>query len=44
MVVRSGGEYDKVQNTFDMLAATISGKNIPNNKGLGVVYWRPWGE
>jgi arabinogalactan endo-1,4-beta-galactosidase len=36
MVVRSGGEYDKVQNTFDMLIATIKAvKMLPNNKGLG---------
>jgi arabinogalactan endo-1,4-beta-galactosidase len=45
MVVEVGGEYDKVQNTFDMLAATIKAvKNVPNNKGLGVVYWEPQGE
>jgi arabinogalactan endo-1,4-beta-galactosidase len=45
MVVEVGGEYDKVQNTFDMLAATIKAvKNVPNNKGLGVIYWEPQGE
>ena len=45
MVVEVGGEYDKVNNTFDMLAATIKAvKNVPNNKGLGVIYWEPQGE
>jgi arabinogalactan endo-1,4-beta-galactosidase len=45
MVVEVGGEYDKVQNTFDMLVATIKAvKNVPNNKGLGVIYWEPQGE
>lgn len=45
MVVEVGGEYDKVQNTYDMLVATIKAvKNVPNNKGLGVIYWEPQGE
>jgi arabinogalactan endo-1,4-beta-galactosidase len=45
MVVEVGGEYDKVQNTFDLLTATIKAvKNVPNNKGLGVIYWEPQGE
>lgn len=45
MVVEVGGEYDKVQNTFEMLAATIKAvKAVPNNKGLGVIYWEPQGE
>lgn len=45
MVVEVGGEYDKDQNTYDMLAATIKAvKAVPNNKGLGVVYWEPQGE
>lgn len=45
MVVEVGGEYDKVQNTFDMLSATIQAvKNVPNNRGLGVMYWEPQGE
>jgi arabinogalactan endo-1,4-beta-galactosidase len=40
MVVEVGGEYDKVQNTYEMLAATIKAvKAVPNNKGLGVIYW-----
>jgi arabinogalactan endo-1,4-beta-galactosidase len=45
MVVEVGGEYDKVQNTFEMLAATIKAvKAVPDNKGLGVIYWEPQGE
>jgi len=44
MVVEVGGEDTKVQNTYDMLAATIKAvKNVPNNKGLGVIYWEPEG-
>lgn len=45
MVVEVGGEYDKVQNTFDMLRATIDAvKKVPNSRGLGVMYWEPQGE
>ena len=45
MVVEIGGEFDKVQNTFDMLVATLKAvKAVPNNKGLGVIYWEPEGE
>jgi arabinogalactan endo-1,4-beta-galactosidase len=45
MIVEVGGEYDKPQNTKDMLVAVISAvKNVPNNKGLGVIYWEPEGE
>jgi len=45
MVVEVGGEYDKVQNTYDMLRATIEVvKKVPNNRGLGVMYWEPQGE
>ena len=34
MVVEVGGEYDKVQNTYDMLRATIEVvKKVPNNRG-----------
>jgi len=44
MVVEVGGEDTKVQNTYDMLKATIKAvKNVPNNKGLGVIYWEPQG-
>ena len=45
MVVEVGGEYDKVQNTHEMLSATIKAvEAVPNNKGLGVIYWEPQGE
>jgi arabinogalactan endo-1,4-beta-galactosidase len=45
MIVEVGGEYDKVQNTKELLEATIKAvKKVPNNKGLGVLYWEPQGE
>ncbi len=45
MVVEVGGEYTKVQNTYDMLGAVIAAvKKVPDNKGLGVIYWEPQGE
>lgn len=45
MVVEVGGDYTLVQNTKDMLTATIKAvKSVPNNKGLGVIYWEPEGE
>lgn len=45
MVVEIGGDYTLVQNTYDMLVAVIAAvKNVPNNKGLGVIYWEPEGE
>jgi arabinogalactan endo-1,4-beta-galactosidase len=45
MVVEVGGEYNKVENTHNLLAATIKAvRNVPNNKGLGVLYWEPQGE
>ncbi len=45
MVVEVGGDYTKVQNTYDMLVAVLNKvKAIPNNKGLGVIYWEPEGE
>ncbi|WP_284651483.1 glycoside hydrolase family 53 protein [Flavobacterium terrisoli] len=44
MVVEVGGEDDKVQNTYELLAATIKAvKNVPNNNGIGVLYWEPQG-
>ncbi|PWA05257.1 arabinogalactan endo-1,4-beta-galactosidase [Flavobacterium psychrotolerans] len=44
MVVEVGGEDDKVQNTYELLAATIKAvKSVPNNKGIGVLYWEPQG-
>jgi arabinogalactan endo-1,4-beta-galactosidase len=45
MVVEVGGDFTKVQNTYDMLNAVINAvRNVPNNKGLGVIYWEPEGE
>ncbi len=45
MVVEVGGDYTLVQNTYDMLTAVINiVRNIPNSKGLGVMYWEPEGE
>ncbi|KAB1153703.1 glycoside hydrolase family 53 protein [Flavobacterium luteum] len=45
MVVEVGGDYTLVQNTKDMLTAVINAvKAVPNNKGLGVIYWEPQGE
>ena len=45
MIVEVGGDFTKVQNTYDMLMAVINVvRNIPNNKGLGVIYWEPEGE
>jgi arabinogalactan endo-1,4-beta-galactosidase len=44
MVVEVGGEDDKVQNTYELLAATLKAvKNVPDHKGLGVFYWEPEG-
>jgi arabinogalactan endo-1,4-beta-galactosidase len=45
MVVEVGGEYDKVENTKELLEATIKAvRNVANKKGLGVLYWEPQGE
>ncbi|HSD08523.1 glycoside hydrolase family 53 protein [Flavobacterium sp.] len=45
MVVEVGGDYTLEQNTHDMLIAVIKAvKEVPNNKGLGVIYWEPEGE
>jgi len=44
MVVEVGGEDDKIQNTYELLAATIKAvRNVPNHKGIGVLYWEPQG-
>lgn len=44
MVVETGGEDNQVQNTYDMLEAVIKKvEAVPNNKGLGVIYWEPEG-
>ena len=45
MVVEVGGDYTLEQNTKNMLTAVIKAvKAVPNNKGLGVIYWEPQGE
>lgn len=45
MVVEVGGDFTLVQNTKDMLIAVIAAvKSVPNEKGLGVLYWEPQGE
>jgi len=45
MIVEVGGDYTLVQDTKEMLQAVIkSVKSVPNNKGLGVIYWEPQGE
>lgn len=44
MVVETGGEVDKIQNTYELLDATIKAvRSIPDGKGLGVLYWEPQG-
>jgi arabinogalactan endo-1,4-beta-galactosidase len=45
MIAGVGGDYTLFQNTKDMLVAVIKAvKSVPNNKGLGVIYWEPQGE
>jgi arabinogalactan endo-1,4-beta-galactosidase len=45
MVVEVGGDYTAVENTKEMLEATIKAvKSVPDHKGLGVIYWEPQGE
>lgn len=44
MIVEVGGEADKVENTQQLLEATLKAvRNIPNKKGIGVMYWEPQG-
>ena len=44
MVVEVGGEDRRPQNTYDMLLAVQRKvKAVPNQKGLGVIYWEPLG-
>lgn len=44
MVVEVGGDYTLVQNTHDMLVEVIKAvKDVPENKGTGVIYWEPEG-
>lgn len=44
MIVEVGGVDTMEQNTYDMLVAVIKAvKDVPNNKGIGVLYWEPQG-
>jgi arabinogalactan endo-1,4-beta-galactosidase len=44
MVVETGGDCTKEQETYDMLVAVQKRlKAVPHNKGLGLVYWEPEG-
>jgi arabinogalactan endo-1,4-beta-galactosidase len=44
MIVEVGGDYWQVQNTKDMLIATIGAAlDVPDNQCLGVFYWEPQG-
>lgn len=44
MVVEVGGLDTNAQNTYEMLTAVINKvKVVPNNSGLGVIYWEPEG-
>ncbi|MFN3756218.1 MAG: arabinogalactan endo-beta-1,4-galactanase [Flavobacterium sp.] len=44
MVVEVGGEDHQVENTKELLKATLkSVRNVPNGRGLGVFYWEPQG-
>lgn len=45
MVVEVGGDYSLVEDTKNMLTAVIKAvKAVPNNKGIGVLFWEPQGE
>lgn len=45
LIVEVGGDYTTASTTYNLLTATINAvKNVPNNKGLGVIYWEPEGE
>jgi arabinogalactan endo-1,4-beta-galactosidase len=44
MVVEVGGEDTSPANTHAMLSAVLGAvRNVPDNKGLGVLYWEPQG-
>ncbi|NML65967.1 cellulase family glycosylhydrolase [Hymenobacter sp. RP-2-7] len=44
VVAEVGGDYTLVQNTYDLLAATLQAvRAVPQGKGLGVFYWEPEG-
>jgi len=42
MIVEVGGEVNKIQNTFEMLKATLAvTRKVKHHKGIGVFYWEP---
>lgn len=44
MIVEVGGEVSKIDNTFQLLQATLNAvRKVPNHRGLGVFYWEPQG-
>jgi len=44
MVVEVGGDYTKVENTYNMLVEVINAVHaVPGHRGLGVIYWEPEG-
>lgn len=44
MIVEVGGVDEEVQNTKELLAATLKAvREVPDNNGLGVLYWEPQG-
>jgi arabinogalactan endo-1,4-beta-galactosidase len=44
MVVEVGGDYTKAKDTYDMLIDVLNTvRAVPDNKGLGVIYWEPEG-
>lgn len=44
MIVEVGGDYWQVENSKDLLIATIGAAlDVPNNQCLGVFYWEPQG-
>jgi arabinogalactan endo-1,4-beta-galactosidase len=44
MVVEVGNDDNKPDNTYNMLLAVqLKVKDVPDHKGIGVVYWEPEG-
>jgi len=44
MIVEVGGEDKQDQNTYNMLVAVQrKAREVPNGRGLGVIYWEPQG-
>jgi arabinogalactan endo-1,4-beta-galactosidase len=44
MLVEIGGEDTSVANTYAMLSAVLKAvRNVPHDKGIGVLYWEPQG-